>query len=346
MTVLLQSSSAAITVTLASQKIQLEQALLLVIGQNIGTVATAVLAAIGANIATQRTAAVHVIFNLVSAVLAFIILLPLFKTLESHVSWFSHLEAVFLVAAFHTAFSILGALFFIPLLAQFEKILIRLLPDRRTTLVHALDEVSLAIPAIAIQNAQHVIYQHLYVQLDAIKNALEQQTYLTKQQLVEFDHLLNELDRYLDNIVLPESEHDRAKLIFLSRIVVYVRVFRSDLEQLMSASLIQNHPQIYQLALDYVAILERYIFEIFHNGDLSNCIGFYEELSALKDWADEHRNEMMNFEQSQQLSAAKNVELLAAQRWLERLIAHTKRLAKVLMGHQNQATIVIDDERV
>lgn len=33
----------------------------------------------------------------------------------------------------------------------------------------------------------------------------------------------------------------------------------------------------------------------------------------------------------QQLSAAKNVELLAAQRWLERVIAHTKRLARVLM---------------
>lgn len=64
MTVILQSSSAAITTTitaLASQIIQLEQALLLVIGQNIGTVATAVLAAIGANSNAQRTAAVHVI---------------------------------------------------------------------------------------------------------------------------------------------------------------------------------------------------------------------------------------------------------------------------------------------
>ncbi|SPT48058.1 Na/Pi symporter [Acinetobacter haemolyticus] len=50
MTILLQSSSAAITTTLAAlstQTINLEQTLVLVIGQNIGTVATAVLAAIG-----------------------------------------------------------------------------------------------------------------------------------------------------------------------------------------------------------------------------------------------------------------------------------------------------------
>ena len=75
MTVVLQSSSAAITATLAalaSQAIQLDQALMLVIGQNVGTVATAVLASIGANANAKRTAAVHVCFNVVSAILHFV----------------------------------------------------------------------------------------------------------------------------------------------------------------------------------------------------------------------------------------------------------------------------------
>ena len=109
MTVLLQSSSAAITVTLtalASHTIQLEQALLLVIGQNIGTVATAVLAAIGSAVAAQRTAMVHVVFNLMSAVLAFCFLIPLFKYLESSCSWFNHLDDVLIVAGFHTLFNL------------------------------------------------------------------------------------------------------------------------------------------------------------------------------------------------------------------------------------------------
>ncbi|MFH7765963.1 Na/Pi symporter [Acinetobacter sp. BSP-28] len=81
MTVILYSSSAAITTTiaeLATQVIQLEQALFLVIGQNVGTVATAILAAIGANASAKRTAAVHVAFNMMYAILAFLILSPLF----------------------------------------------------------------------------------------------------------------------------------------------------------------------------------------------------------------------------------------------------------------------------
>lgn len=337
MTVLLQSSSAAITVTLAalaSQTIQLEQGLLLVIGQNIGTVATAVLAAIGSSVAAQRTAAVHVIFNLISAVLAFVILIPLFDYLESSWLWFSRLDDVFIVAGFHTVFSILGALFFIPFLKQFELLLIKIIPQRKTTLVHQLDQLSLEIPAIAIQNAQQVIYQHLFIQLQSIKKALENQEFITKQELVEFDHLLNELDLYLDNITLPESESDRKKLVYLSRLVVYVRVFRSDLEHLNNSKLFQNQPKIYQLALDYVAILDRYCAQVLNENDLSNIQNFYQELTALKQWSDDNREtyraELMLNAQKLQLSAAKNVEILAAQRWLERVIAHTKRLASVL----------------
>ena len=113
------------------------------------------------------------------------------------------------------------------------------------------------------------------------------------------------------------------------------RVLRSDLEQLDSAKLLHNQPKIYQLALDYVAILDRYITHIFKENDLSKSHNFYQELSALKQWSDDnrdnYRSELVSNAHKQQLSAAKNVELLAAQRWLERVIAHTKRLARVLM---------------
>ena len=338
MTVLLQSSSAAITVTLtalASHTIQLEQALLLVIGQNIGTVATAVLAAIGSAVAAQRTAMVHVVFNLMSAVLAFCFLIPLFKYLESNWSWFNHLDDVLIVAGFHTLFSVLGALFFISFLKQFELILIKVIPEQKTTLVSQLDQASLTIPAIAIHNAQQVIYEHMYIQLECIKNALEHKVLIGQKKLIEFDYILNELDRYLDKIALPESEGERKKLLYLSRLVVYQRVLRSDLEQLDSAKLLHNQPKIYQLALDYVAILDRYITHIFKENDLSKSHNFYQELSALKQWSDDnrdnYRSELVSNAHKQQLSAAKNVELLAAQRWLERVIAHTKRLARVLM---------------
>ena len=229
----------------------------------------------------------------------------------------------------------MGALFFISFLKQFELILIKVIPEQKTTLVSQLDQASLTIPAIAIHNAQQVIYEHMYIQLECIKNALEHKVLIGQKKLIEFDYILNELDRYLDKIALPESEGERKKLLYLSRLVVYQRVLRSDLEQLDSAKLLHNQPKIYQLALDYVAILDRYITHIFKENDLSKSHNFYQELSALKQWSDnnreDYRSELVSNAQKQQLSAAKNVELLAAQRWLERVIAHTKRLARVLM---------------
>lgn len=343
MTILLQSSSAAITVTLAalaSSTIQLEQALLLVIGQNVGTVATAVLAAIGAGVGAQRTAAVHVLFNVISAILALFILLPLFIWLYHHVQAVARLDHVLIVAAFHTAFSVLGAVFFMPLLQQMQAILIKVIPDREVPPHQYLDQASLAIPSIAIQTAQHVLYLHLYEQLNIFKQALKEGQLIHRQKLLEFDQLMIELDKYLEKIVLPESKEDRDKLISLLRIVVYARVFRSDLEQLNHVVLIRTQPKIYQIALDYLAILERCLDPLFLHNDQQVIQEFQKELSHLKQWMDEHRQdiraEIVTYAQLHQLTAAKNVELLAAQRWLERLIAHTKRLANVLLdAHSN-----------
>src|SRR5690606_2049087 len=66
MTVVMQSSSAAVATTLAAlhaEAVSLEQAAVLVIGQNIGTTVKAGLASIGASVPARRTAAAHVLFN-------------------------------------------------------------------------------------------------------------------------------------------------------------------------------------------------------------------------------------------------------------------------------------------
>ena len=72
MTVIMQASSAAIAATLTALyagAIDFEQAAYLVIGQNIGTTATALFAAIGASTAAKRTAMTHVMFNVATAIL-------------------------------------------------------------------------------------------------------------------------------------------------------------------------------------------------------------------------------------------------------------------------------------
>lgn len=156
MTIFLQSSSAAVTTTiaaLATGAVDLPQALSLVIGQNIGTVATAILAAMGSTSNAKRTAAVHVVFNLFSAVLAFVILKPVFMWLVGHQVTIALLDPVIIVAAFHTAFSLFGTLFFLPFLTQFEKVIVNAIPDQTPSVLHYLDQASASVPTLAISSA-------------------------------------------------------------------------------------------------------------------------------------------------------------------------------------------------
>lgn len=130
MTLVMQSSSAAIAMTLtaaAGHVIALPAAACMVIGANVGTTSTAIIAVIGATPNARRVAAGHVIFNLVTGAAALLILPLLLIGIE----WFqqnSGMEsgpATFL-ALFHTTFNLLGVL----LLWPFTKSLVTFLKQR------------------------------------------------------------------------------------------------------------------------------------------------------------------------------------------------------------------------
>lgn len=351
MTVLLQSSSAAITTTLAALAtgvVNLEQTLLLVIGQNIGTVATAILAALGSTVSAQRTAAVHVIFNLISAILAFFFLAPLFLWLYEQVTVFAELDHVLIVAAFHTAFSLLGALLLMPLLNKFEAVICKLIPEKEQKHTQYLDQASLEVPSLAITAAERVIYLIFYDQFKIFKVALQDGALVSARKLKDQDQLMTELDQYLEKIELSELKSEQDKLTDLLRLVVYARVFRSDLENLKYAIVIRTQPTIYQVALDYVHIIESHLDDLFGHHNDDHISDFQQELLDLKQWTDEYRQEnrdkIVQYAALNHLSAARNLDLLASQRWLDRLIAHSQRFANVLQ--EKSLASSIDDVHV
>ncbi len=154
MTVLMQSSSAAVATTLtalAGGAISTEQAAALVIGQNIGTTVTAGIAAIGASVAAKRTALVHVVFNLGAGLIAFAIL-PWFVDAAEHLTGDDGSGAAhaLTIAAFHTLFNLLGVLLFLPLIPQLAALATRLLPEHRSALTRHLDPSLREVPALAI----------------------------------------------------------------------------------------------------------------------------------------------------------------------------------------------------
>jgi phosphate:Na+ symporter len=160
MTVVMQSSSAAVATTLAalhSQAIGLEQAAALVIGQNIGTTVTAGVAAIGASNAAKRTALAHALFNALTGVVAFLIL-PFFVKLTLWVA--DDLDgaagggdAAVALAIFHTLFNFLGVALLLPFVGPFAAWVSRLVPDRSVSLTRYLDSSVGQIGSVGVEVA-------------------------------------------------------------------------------------------------------------------------------------------------------------------------------------------------
>lgn len=154
MTVIMQSSSAAVATTLTALHtgtVSFEQAASLVIGAAIGTTITGVLAAIGGSNPAKRTALAHVSFNLATGVIA-IVLLPAFFWGISWAQQHAGLDpGAMSLAAFHTAFIALGVVVFLPLVEPFARAIERVVPEDGPALTRHLDDTVLQAPAVALE---------------------------------------------------------------------------------------------------------------------------------------------------------------------------------------------------
>lgn len=337
MSMILQSSTAAITATmaaLAGGAIDFPQALYLVVGQNVGSVSITIISVIGASVNAKRTVAVNVIFNIVSGIVAFVLLAPAFIALTEHVAYFNNIDPVVLIALFHTAFSLAGAAIFMPLTHKLEQVIIDLLPDDSPSILACLDETGLQVPSIAVQSARKVVHYCLFETFNILLLVFREGILPKKQQLAELDDIILHVEEYLEKIEISGHSELKKSFIALLRVMIYVRVLRSDLENINNALVLRTQPMIYQLALDYMHIVESYIQNPDQIDDPETIKNLREELNSLKKWTSNHRAEiranLMEYTELHQLSAAQGLELLAAQRWIDRLIAHTYRFTNVL----------------
>ena len=151
MTALMQASAATIAIVLTalnSGLITFDIGAAMVIGANIGTTITVLLGAIGGVQAKKRVSLSHLIFNVVTGVVAFLAL-PL---LVRAVTLFVDIRSNSLVglALFHTLFNVLGVLIFFPFLGLLSRLLIRVFPDHKTILTVYLDKTPPEVTDAAI----------------------------------------------------------------------------------------------------------------------------------------------------------------------------------------------------
>jgi len=154
-TVVVQSSSATVGITMAlgmGGLIDINAAIPLLLGDNIGTCITGMLASIGTNVGARRAAVAHVLFNVVGTAIV-LLLLPAYKVLIIHTADSIGRQ----IANAHTLFNIINAVLFLPFTGAYTRLIEKIVPGRDSSLDYApkfLEPHLLNTPSIAIEQAQ------------------------------------------------------------------------------------------------------------------------------------------------------------------------------------------------
>lgn len=165
-TCIVQSSAAvmAITILLCSTGVlPVYMGIALVMGENIGTTATANLAALGAGIEARRAALAHLLFNVFGVIWVLAVFYPFVDMVCSLVGYdpagsgqVDRLPVV--LAMFHTCFNVLNTALLIGFVPVLERIVCRILPNKNASKpVSSLRFISsglMATPEISVFQAQ------------------------------------------------------------------------------------------------------------------------------------------------------------------------------------------------
>jgi phosphate:Na+ symporter len=168
---MMQSSSVVIAIVLTALNAQLldfKEGASMVIGANVGTTVTVLLGAIGGNLIKRRVAFSHLSFNLVTALVA-VLLLPVLVHLVLN-GFGLREDPVIALAVFHTIFNLLGVLLFLPLLRPFVWIILWLFPEKvqqRTQFISTLapEDVPEASLEALSKEARHLLEEAMRYQL-------------------------------------------------------------------------------------------------------------------------------------------------------------------------------------
>lgn len=157
-TVIMQSSHATLVIiitALAAQQITYENALALAIGANIGTTITAILGALSANVQGKRLAGAHLIFNVVTALIAIAFIYQIGEIVDA-VSSSMGIAAddyTLKLAVFHSIFNTIGIVVMLPFTNQLVNFLVRTLPEKKLRAAEPmyLSDSAMELPDAAIE---------------------------------------------------------------------------------------------------------------------------------------------------------------------------------------------------
>ena len=200
LTAVIQSSSASVGILqglCVTGAVTYGAAIPIILGQNIGTCVTAIMGSIGANRNARRTAMVHLLFNVVGAVMFAVV----FYGIGMFVEWSFLNDSVqaWDISVIHTGFNLIATAVLMPMNGLLVKLAYVLVPHQEAPQkTELLDTRLLATPAVAVQRAHEIAGE---MAADAAK-AMHLAMGLTKkfesgvmEQVIELE---DKTDRYED----------------------------------------------------------------------------------------------------------------------------------------------------
>ena len=135
LTAVMQASAVSIAVVLTalhSGLITFDIGVAMVIGANVGTTITVILGALGGIPAKKRVAFSHLVFNVITGIVAFVSIKGLVWLIVQFVD--IQTNEVMGLALFHTIFNIIGVVLFFPFVEVLTKMLFKVFPDHKAVL--------------------------------------------------------------------------------------------------------------------------------------------------------------------------------------------------------------------
>ena len=200
LTAVIQSSSASIGILqglCSTGVVTFGAAIPIILGQNIGTCVTAFMGAIGANRNARRTAMVHLLFNVVGAVMFAVI----FYGINAVAPWEFIGDSVqaWDISVIHTGFNLIATAVLMPMNGLLVKLAYLLVPHQYTPQKEELlDERLLGTPAVAVQRAHEIAGEMAADAAKAMHLAMGLTKKFDESAMEQVSELEDKTDRYED----------------------------------------------------------------------------------------------------------------------------------------------------
>ena len=339
-TMITQASSAGVAITMTllfAGAVNFEQAAALVIGMDVGTTVKALIATIGGNLSARRTGYSHVIYNLFSASIAFMLITP-------YVLFWEYIEPNALVqnseialVAFHTFFNILSVFIILPFTDQFANFIKKIVKDKNNTFINSLDDILLKEPRLALNGLLKSVNKEYIAILGHINTIISNNPTSARMDIKQLQVALDETHAFVDKIHLHYKDGaDWKYLVSIIHILDHLQRLHERCEEEEDRAVAARRTEELD---DIVKLLSKSIIDIIYYNETNQWFKAKESskkvASTIHKKMHNYRKETANKIARGEIDVPEGSDRLEAIRWLRRVSIHIHRINH----HLNNALI-------